>query len=206
MGPFDFFEKLAVVDDAVVEAEREAEQKRWAERARTETVARVRSCGVRRRAFEMATSAQLEETDALRHVRALEGPGIWVLAGGVGCGKTVASVWWLLERARNDRPLFITAEKLDASGRYDESVRAQWERATAIVLDDLGVEYADNKQHFRVLLEALIDHVSGEMRQMVVTTNLQGGEFVARYGERIASRVREAGGFIGCAGADQRRL
>lgn len=207
MKPYDWNALLEdlVVDDAQVQAERDAEAKRYARKLREETLSRVRECGVRRRAFEAATSPALEETDALRHVRELTGPGIWLLAGGVGCGKTVAATWWLIERARNVFPLFITAEKLEAAGRYDDVVRAQWENATAIVLDDLGVEYADQKGHFGVVFEALIDHVCGEMRQMIITTNLQGGEFVARYGERIASRIREAGGFLGCAGHDRRR-
>lgn len=187
-----------------------AKQRAEDERAQLELeVARSRAgliaAGCRIRAVDCALSPYLDgDSQAMQHVRSMTPPGIWCIAGGVGCGKTVAAVWWLHQHA-GVFPLFVTAEQFEARGRYDKHFREQWERATSLVLDDLGAEYADDKEHFLVGLDALIDHVSGQKRGMVITTNITGAEFAERYGARIISRIRECGGFKTCADGDRRR-
>lgn len=195
-------EQWAQRDEQVRAERQEAERK-----ARRERDLKVRdrmlAAGCRIAALDAVFGELDWQAQAMRHVAGFQSPGIWCLAGGVGCGKTVAATWWLTARG-GTAPLFSTAEQFEARGRYDRVFRSTWEGATGIVLDDLGAEYGDDKRHSLVAFDALMDHVSGNRLGMVITTNITGVEFKERYGARIISRIREHGGFFTCGDNDRR--
>lgn len=138
--------------------------------------------------------------------------GIVVLSGPKGTGKTVAATWWAAQR--RDRVRFVRASELLASSRYDREARAEL-LAHPLVLDDLGAEYADPKGSFVADLDELVDVFYGNMRPLIITTNIVKVErtpdgtvrhpFVERYGERIADRLRECGRWITMTGESMRR-
>lgn len=130
--------------------------------------------------------------------------GVRVLSGGVGTGKTVAAVRWLFERG-GARPLFLRAKALEAAGSFDKELRAQWAQCSAMVLDDLGVEYADERGVFLSNLDEVLDHFAGSRSPLVITTNLLPEPFRERYKERVTSRLRQLQAWNNVKGPDMRR-
>lgn len=128
--------------------------------------------------------------------------GIVVLSGPKGVGKTVAATWWAA--SRRDRVGFLRAATFASESRYDRDERREL-FSHPLVLDDLGAEFADAKGSFLVDLDELIDTYYGDMRPLMITTNCTGEEFRARYGERIADRLRECGRWISLTGESMRR-
>lgn len=128
---------------------------------------------------------------------------IIVLSGAAGVGKTVAAAYWALHRKR--APRFLTSAMFARSSRYDEEQRRQWLSASALVLDDLGAEYADAKGSFRTDLDELINEFYGNRRPLLITTNMLPPAFKSAYGERITDRLREAGRWISLDGDSLRR-
>lgn len=185
--------------DAAVAAKREAEEReRLAAEQRDWLRARpgvLRAGGVPARKLEKAIEASYDESNAAwQAVADLRSGGevaIRVLAGSVGCGKTTAAVRWLHAHG-GARPVFCKAAAFVAAGRFDREFRARWEVATALMLDDLGAEYADAKESFIADLDELIDFYAESRSVLVVTTNLRPDAFKARYGARIESRLRES--------------
>lgn len=163
------------------------------------------SAGFPRRALEAADRAD-PSTDAMRKAAAWRqrGGDLLVLSGKAGCGKTVAATWLASELAPY-RARFGCATEFATSSRYHEEARERWFSAECLVLDDLGMEYADNKGSFVGDLDALINAYYADRRKLIITTNCTASDFKTRYGERIADRVREAGEFIWCGGESLRR-
>lgn len=127
-----------------------------------------------------------------------------IIAGGVGVGKTVAAVRWLLERG-GDRPTFIRANAFEAAGRYDSELRRRWQTCTAMVLDDIGCEYADAKGNLQSDVEELVDvFITGRVG-LVMTTNLAWQTFEQRYGPRVWSRLKASARWHSVKGEDRRR-
>lgn len=126
-----------------------------------------------------------------------------VLAGTAGCGKTTAAAVWSLMA---DRPaLFLKASRFATTSRYDSDERARWSKAQRLVLDDLGAEYLDAKGSFLVDLDELVDAFYSDRRRLLITTNCTPTEFKARYGERVADRIREAGTWISVGSGSLRK-
>lgn len=128
--------------------------------------------------------------------------GIVVISGPKGVGKTVAATWWAAQR--RDRVQFVRASALLASSRYDREARDDL-LSSALVLDDLGAEYADPKGSFAADLDELVDVFYASMRPLLITTNCDRETFKDRYGERIADRLRECGRWISVTGESMRR-
>jgi len=63
------------------------------------------------------------------------------------------------------------------------------------VIDDFGVEYADQRGVLASIVDELIDRRYGDRRATIICTNLTATEFRKRYGDRVADRLREAGRF-----------
>ena len=190
-------------DRRVAEA-RALDAAREASRMAAERRAAFREAGFPDRALEAAIRAD-ERVDAIRRISSwpTDDQTILVLSGAAGTGKTVAATWWALRRRL--APVFVRATSFAASSRYDRDTRDTWLRAPALVLDDLGTEYADTKGSFLVDLDELIDTFYADRRPLVVTTNCDVHAFKARYGERIADRIRECGEFYGVRGVSLRR-
>lgn len=184
----------AKVNAARERAEARAERERTSDRARL--LARPRpGPGFPIRALEVATAPDLTgaPVDALRAY--VGDRTILVLSGPVSCGKTVAACWWTLHRSQRSAQ-FVRASAFAASSRYDREAREELQAAGVLVLDDLGAEYADSKGNLLADLEELVDVFYASRRHLIITTNVPAAEFPARYGDRIASRLREAGRWI----------
>ena len=66
-----------------------------------------------------------------------------------------------------------------------------------LVLDDLGSEYMDAKGSLLTDLDELVDVFYGSLRRrLIITTNLTAAGFKTKYGDRIVSRMRDAGVWI----------
>lgn len=91
---------------------------------------------------------------------------------------------------------FIDVSRLARISRYDDDVMNGIERSRCIVIDDLGMEFADKGGSFLATLDGIVNARYAAMRTTIITTNLPAAEFKARYGERIADRVRESGRFV----------
>lgn len=117
-----------------------------------------------------------------------------VLAGQVGCGKTVAACSALDQRGG----LFVKAAGVTRA-RFDDSAWAKVLSARVLVVDDLGTESLDQGGWAAGALAELFDHRYDWQAKTVLTTNLDTEPFRARYceadGGRFLSRLREAGIF-----------
>lgn len=160
-----------------------------------------------------------KDTQALRAMS-----GDWtllILSGQTGCGKTVAASSWLRSWVSDDRnwtggdgfvprlrgraPLFLTSAHLARWARYDDTAMTCLLRASRLVLDDLGGEYVDEKGAFLSLLDELVNERYANRLPMLITTNLGPVDFRARYGERFADRIREAGRFAALTDPSMRK-
>jgi len=138
------------------------------------------------------------DTAAMRVVKRPPGEML-VLSGGTGCGKTAAACWWLYQSpGDSDKPqsLFITGARLSRMSRFDEEAMAAVFGAHRLVIDDLAMEYADEKGFFRSLLDEIVNERYANQRQTLITTNVDVDTFKTRCGERITDRIREAGQFV----------
>jgi DNA replication protein DnaC len=155
-------------------------------------------------------AATVRPTDALRFALAwLEsGADILVLQGGTGSGKSLAAAW-AFEFAQNrapmngmgDRrsPLWFDAGVLASLSQYAERVWSAFDNASVIVIDDAGIE--PNAERVGAAIERAVNVSTA---RMLITTNLDPGDFRQRYGERIASRMRGRGKWIRVASPDYR--
>lgn len=189
--------------DAEIAAERAADEARK-DREHQEGLRRdlaERGCPVKD--IERVISGTLVDTPALAAVRAAHerAQTLVALSGPPGLGKTTAATWWLLQRrgptlVRTTAPWFVDAASLASWPRYDRAQMALLERASALVIDDLGVEFDDQGGAFRSLLDAVVNSRYAACLPTLLTTNLGAREFKARYHERLADRIREAGDFV----------
>lgn len=159
----------------------------------------VLATGFPRRAVEFASGID-DRHPVIARLAAwdVEQDSALILSGPKGVGKTVAAAWWALRR--KSAPLFLRASTFAASSRYNRDERERWMAASALVLDDLGAEYADAKGSFLVDLDELVDVFYGDKRPLLITTNCGVDAFKKRYGERIADRIRECGAFFEWSG------
>lgn len=199
--------------DAKIQAEREQAEVD-AERKRQEELRRdlvERGCPVKD--LERAVSGQLDDTKAVAAAQAALDVGmtLLVLSGTRGCGKTTAAAWWLLQRRKPSEyvrvgpPRFVDASSLARWPRYDDAKMRELERASALVIDDLGVEYDDKNGAFRSFVDGLVNSRYAACLPTCITTNVPAADFRQRYGERIADRIREVGRFVELSGESLRR-
>jgi DNA replication protein DnaC len=196
----DYWETDAGKTEAAKEAEFFAAQRAREEAAKARLVAAQKSAAIKAlcipdRVLEIIQAeAPLRITEALDAVRMVQ--GIAVLSGNPGCGKTVAACSWLYAGGFG---LFVKSSRLARWDRYDDSEMRRLLGASRLVLDDLGTEYQDTKGNFDSILDEVIDVRYDKRLSTVITTNLDAAAFKARYGERIADRIRECGKFVSLA-------
>lgn len=163
--------------------------------------------------FVSAALGELADTRAMAHVRLfVQLPKrILVLAGGVGAGKTTAATWVAL-KGQDPRPAFVRIATLARGGLHDRKLSEWLDDATSLVIDDVGAEYLDGKGAFRSLLDEVVDRFYSDRRTLVMTTNLrpkrgaadEQEQFLERYGDRVWSRLTEAGVWGDCGARDLR--
>lgn len=211
--------------------------------ARARRLRALKASGWEAKPLRIAGAADYDESRAssyLDAIRALDDTrtgGVVVLAGNPGSGKTAAAARWALGRPnaaagpRFAPPWFLRAAEFFRSSRYergdgdDRPTRSEILRYQALVLDDIGAEYADASGNYRVDFDELVDRYYADDRVLVITTNLlysspeartrlkakgvtvdeTAPTFSERYGERVADRIRECGRWVGSSSASMRR-
>lgn len=151
-----------------------------------------------------------ESLEASPYIEAVEGfltgdKTILVLSGGVGCGKTQAAC--MAFNLASD-VLFVRAGSLNRISMYDAEEMARLHSASVLIIDDVGIEYADRKGFLLALLDDMIDPRYSEGRHTIITTNLleyKNGEYPMkkRLGDRLMSRI--AGNIFGAPLRDRRK-
>lgn len=186
--------------DARIEAARKAEGavRRAAYDARSE----MHRGGFPLRAIDSALAAKETPATVALAAHDWDAKPIVVLAGKVGCGKTVAATAHCL---RLGGAVFMRATEFAAASRYDADARKRLAAARGVVLDDLGQEFNDAKGSFLTDLQELVDLCYGDYKTLIITTNLDAKEFAARVGNRIVDRIRECGAFLVADGDSMRR-
>jgi hypothetical protein len=208
----DMTDEQWALRDEDVRSARDAEEARQHETKQNELRRDLVERGCPAKDLERAISGYMVDTTAVKASRdALERSLVLLVLSGLrGCGKTTAASWWLLQRrepskyVRTGPPRFVDASALSRWPRYEEAKMVELERASALVIDDLGVEYDDKNGAFRSFLDGLVNSRYAACLPTVITTNLRATEFKARYGERIADRVREAGRYVELADPSMR--
>jgi hypothetical protein len=201
------------IRDAEIERDRiarEAKEEEWRQQSlRVDLVNR----GCPAKDLERVVSGEMQDTQALVEARGALSLSLvlLVLSGLRGCGKTTAAAWWVTQKhkpqqyVRTFDPRFVDSTSLARWPKYDDAAMRELERASALVIDDLGVEYDDKGGAFRSFLDGLVNSRYAACLPTLITTNLTASDFRARYGERIADRIREAGRFVELAGESLRR-
>lgn len=133
--------------------------------------------------------------------------GIYVLAGPVGTGKTVAAAWWAC-RVRSE---WVSASALGLLPHVKASERIfRLIRAPALVLDDVGGQ-GTTSPHAVDRLATLIRERHADMRPTLITTNLAPSAFADVYdgtddpgASRLLDRMRESGAWEAVLGGSRR--
>ncbi len=147
------------------------------------------------RAFVAGRSQGMERNDGTR-VAFTGSEWILTLAGPPGTGKSVAAGYAVARLGG----LWLSARHF-ANPKFD---LGPYERADFVALDDTGTEYS-GASSFGVERCATFFELRHEQdRKTLQTSNMNEAAMVERYSARFASRLKEQGRFIICAGADMR--
>jgi hypothetical protein len=143
-----------------------------------------------------------------------------VLSGSPGTGKTFAAVRWIVDYVNDSKnwtppgvvhrmlgrpPVWTTGPSLSRWDHWDPEQMAKLLRAPRLVIDDLGTEFLDKGGFYASLLDEVINQRYEASLPIVITTNLDKDGFKARYGERIADRIRQSGKAMGCGNQSMRK-
>lgn len=185
--------KLAADWDA---AREEDEQRERQQQAAELSLNDLRASGFPARGVE-AYAKGLHRTPALDAVLTFlkSSKTFLLLMGTPGTGKTLATAPALAGRPGE----FVRAVELARLSSFDREDRKRLEaaqRARVLVLDDLGAEMLHDG--WKPTLDELVDIRWGERRRTIITTNLDTEAFRARYGSRIADRLRDDGFVVKC--------
>lgn len=148
------------------------------------------------RAFAAAPRPAGCQLDAGGHLAFMGSEWVLTLAGPPGTGKSVAAAY-IVARCGGS---WLSARNL-ANPKFELGL---FERAPLLVIDDLGTEYAGATAYGTERAGALLELRHEQDRRTVVTTNLNLEDIGARYGARLASRLKEQGRFVAAKGADLR--
>lgn len=186
----------------------ETMRSRDAERERRRPFEQMRRRGVPAKDHAAIAGSALSDTQAMEAAREMlaNGGRILVLSGPKGCGKTTAAAWLASQEVQvttadgrpqaAPEPMFLDVSKLARLSRYKAEDVEPLEECSLLVIDDLGMEYADEKGSFLATLDGVFNARYAAGLYTVITTNLPAKTFKERYGERIADRIREVGRFV----------
>ena len=174
----------------------------------SELVSSLRFQGMPQRIIDTLQSSPRDTSAIIAVKKFIEAPKeAWclVLAGPKGCGKSTAGAYYLWSKTRsmtNAPPKDMrwwTASRVARVSGYNDHLEKMMS-VSMMVIDDLGVEYLDKNGYFNHRLDELIDDRYSNYRKTIITTNLNSEDFQARYGARVADRIREGfkhgGGYV----------
>lgn len=165
--------------------------------ARRERYAALEALGWPTRALDVASGPELRDNDSIRALRAWDpGKSALMLTGGKGAGKTVATAGHAMRDPARTIWRFARAARLARESRFSKDWRELLD-APKLCIDDLGAEYIDTKGSFVADLDELVDVFYASQRPLIITSNLGGDEFTARYGARVSDRLVECSTWIG---------
>jgi len=125
---------------------------------------------------------------------------ILVLLGGVGIGKTSAAAWAVSMQVS---AAYVKSRTLTAAHRQMfGDARKEWDnmmRASMLFLDDLGRETDENGV---AAVEDLVDERQG--KPTIITGNITKENLLARYGDRVKSRLSESSVMVWLQDEDKR--
>lgn len=124
-----------------------------------------------------------------------------LLLGSPGAGKTIAAAAALVRGGVFRRAVELS--RLSSFDREDQRTFLDACRVRLLVLDDLGSEMLHDG--WRPMLDELIDIRYGDRLKTIITSNLDTQTFKARYGERIADRIRHDGDVVLCGDQSLRK-
>lgn len=140
-----------------------------------------------------------------------------VMAGDVGQGKTVAAAWCALEWARrypwnalpsgSNRQPFAWIDgpgmrKLGEWGEEAQDLLAGAATADLTVIDDAGRE--GDRRAYEALSDLIMERVDRN-RATILSSNMKGEMFRARYGMALADRLRSRAVLVTARGTSMRR-
>ena len=160
--------------------------------------------GIPRRVWELLTT----KADKRDHNKALQAmrdfldmdmreKSIAMMLGGTGCGKTLAASLWLWNVKSPEFPgtcpkKFITSTEFCSMSSFDDAKAKLVFKASFLVIDDAGEDYADKRDYNGSRLAYLMGQRHADMLPTVISSNLHTEKFEAAYGDRIASRMNDA--------------
>lgn len=130
--------------------------------------------------------------------------------GRVGVGKTYSAVALAkyLYVKKGLTSLFTNALELQrhflksVRDNSTEEILKHLETPDILILDDMGIE-RDSDFMFSTMC-SIIDSRHKNKKSLIITTNLNFEEFIAKYGERTFSRLTEMCEFVEIVGEDRR--
>ena len=208
---------IAAAQQARLEADPEYRQRLKLEQAAADELERSRSVERRRNRLAMAgipervirlLLAGAADTKPLAEARAFVDESdrrtILVIAGGAGCGKTVA----VCAAGEGHGMTFVKAHDLARAGAFADEFWKRLRDARLLAIDDLGTEPLDEKGWAISAILDLLDRRYDACAKTLLTTNLPWEKFRARYGAdggRTLDRLREVGAFVQFDGASMRK-
>jgi hypothetical protein len=134
-----------------------------------------------------------------------------VLSADKGVGKSTAAGWWLAQVAKRlhlrmdgrATKRWWPAAEISALDFYGEDLQRLCE-VESMVIDDLGVEFSDQRGAFQSKLDRLLDARYREFRRTLITTNLTPKAFRERYDQRLYDRLREGATWEGIVAQSMR--
>lgn len=142
------------------------------------------------------------ECDALDAVREFMASDRYILAlsGGIGTRKTGSACWALGQR---EGGVFVKAKHLSHIAIEDKAMYLRLSRSKLVVLDELGLERADEKGYWLSTFVDLFDDWYANCAKVIITGNITREQFKA-YDERVYDRLREVGTWQKVAGESMR--
>ena len=127
-----------------------------------------------------------------------------MLSGCPGSGKSVAAGWGALFAEAHsmhfgDGAGYYHAREIASCAEWKSDVWDAFDQWAIVVVDDVGTER--DASRCADVIERCFNHRLGPT---ILTTNLTGEEFLARYGTRVSSRIRGESLGIVCPAVDMR--